>query len=327
MRTITLRPDTPVGSPSPFVLTSEEVDAIGRALVRESWVREAHLPAMDGEQVLLVVPRRGHSPDLSSLSTALGDSFSALGVAVMSGDDPRLAVVRALDTATYRGPDGSPEFHERFLHHLGAVLDRGIALENWLGDREDELDLRSGTIVLKPKGFFTRSRKLAIQVLGIESQDTWTWAWADLAAIPAAVARAADSLRRRESGIPEFVTPTLSLDDVGAVQLSIAACGCLRGSVLLRVPSELGATHVMVCDPVPELDRAPTGRDIIDVLYVFSRFTLGNARTAVESFARARGVAMAKQGKNLVLTGCDGDTASVRFDDMNRIRSVEQTIT
>jgi Family of unknown function (DUF6882) len=332
MRTIpiVLGASIELGSPTEFVFTAEQVDAISEALSRLDWVREAHLPAIAGEQSLLIVPRRGASPNVEALSRSLGPTFDMLAVSVMEPDDSRLQAVRSLDTRVYLGQEGSPRFRDLFLAHAGAMLDRGLALESWLGENEPSLDVGAGQVVFCTKGWLrTRKHKFSIQVLGEESTraGTWTWAWADVR-VPKVRSRRVDVLRRQgeQNRIPEFASPVVDLDEVGAVTLAVVACGELRGAAFCRMENDAGATYVMLTDPIVELDRIPSGDEVAEVIDMLGHWTLRNPRAAVEAFARARGVSLQARGNQMIATGADGGTVSFRFDERGRVRSVTRTI-
>jgi hypothetical protein len=319
-------------TPAPFAFSAEQVAALDDALVPVELVLEAHLPRAEpaSEDVLAVVLRMGHGPDLARLAAAVPAPFDQLPVVWLRADDPRVPELRQADTRAFTAPAGSPAYQDLLVQHAGASLAKAFAFEHLVDEgNEPTLDIGKAVLRVRSPGFFLLAKKHAfpVCVVGREQNRLWRWGWAEPDRFPSQLTKESGTIKRfgELRDVAELCQPELSLAEHHAVALALVSCGVLGGSFFYAVPDAEGTTYVVSTAPFEGMDRALTADDVtVLVETLSSSWTLKSVRAAIEAFARARKLTLQARGPSLDLACADG-SVSLRFDGRGRVRSTQST--
>ncbi len=180
-----------------------------------------------------------------------------------------------------------------------ASLEKQDKLAMVIGEHLHELDLDAGTIR------FSREQEFPMQVLGTESDNTfsWLWAWADeQTEIPENLLDASRRLREwgTREGLAEFASPSVDLDTADGNAIALISSEVARASCFYRDSYEGGAAYLLlfdkVIDSLPSFDRSRLVRRLSDLL---SRYDLNHRNTLV-SYLRLKGLSPSEE--NLLIS-------------------------
>ena len=207
---------------------------------------------------------------------------------------------------------------------LGVALARQTAFADVLGDRRWQLDLPSATVT------FGDDLRHRIQLLGSQGDaaGTWLWAWAnraiDLPDDGLLAARWARGLGA-ERGLAELVEPEVPLDRADGHQLALLVAG-LSGRPYYRGPYAGGAAFFLVeVDTDPLVLPVAPERVVTLVGQLLGLYGLPH-RAVVGPFLAAAGWAVAQDGGDLVATHPGCSSVRVRFDELDRVASVDGSL-
>src|SRR5262249_32991993 len=139
-------------------------------------------------------------------------------------------------------------FGSLLARHAGLSFEKQCALADFLGSHNWSLDTERALISFGPgKGF-------PIQILGTESESsyTWLWAWANEASgLSEDVVRDSIRLQRlgEETGIQELAQPEVGLGPVSGHHLALIASGVCDAAGYYRGAYDGGAVYVLLYDP------------------------------------------------------------------------------
>jgi len=218
----------------------------------------------------------------------------------------------------------SPKFEAAFLRHAALSLEKQLALQDVIGERNWNFDMGLRQLRFEKKGVFGKPLDFDVQILGSvsESDASWLWSWAN-PSVDEKLTRA--SLFLREKGeLEEFGTPELSLDleeadDSRLVMTSVGVLATLFGcDAYYRGPYEGGAAFFLLRDPRLHL-KAPDAVHIATVFpQLLSGLSISDHRAALLGYLDTRGLEANIEGEQVrALVGTSSLVAD--FDDSNRL--------
>jgi hypothetical protein len=218
-----------------------------------------------------------------------------------------------------------PTFNELLSEGAGIVAARQLALGDFLGEHNWNVDLETGRVS------FGEGREYAIFLLGSESQvsGTWLWAWANEHIQPSeASMQFVQGLYAfgEEEGVTEFTEPSFPLETAGPHQLGIAACLLAEENLCYYVGGYDGGAVLFLVEGLPEGIFAPSPLERVNtvLMTVISNFAVDHLRMT-ESFLENEGFDLEQTATGLVAYRGDGQL-TVTFDDQGRIAGIEATI-
>ena len=211
--------------------------------------------------------------------------------------------------------------------HGAASWDRQLCLAELIGNGNWNLDVQRGEIT------FGGRQTYPVQILGSESEGggTWLWAWANAASgLPERVTAASRQLQEygRQSQVPEFVAPELSLEAVNGHLLSTIASGICQADAYYRGPYDGGAVFLLLTAPETRRFADPTPTHFIRV---FTEFIMNFAcphRPALLAYAQYKGYGCEEAADgSMVCTSPSGDALTATLDGEGRLVNFAATLT
>ena len=173
----------------------------------------------------------------------------------------------------------SPPFRTSFEQYALLGLEKQNRFNSLILDQTHELDLDFGRIRFS-------SMDIPMQVLGTESDNTFTWLWSwaeEHTEVPEQLLEASRRLHSwgDKERIPEFSSPSLDLETADGHAISLIAAQMCNASCYFRDVYEGGSAFVLLfekaIDNQPSFDRAGLVRQLANLA---SRYTL-NHRNAL----------------------------------------------
>jgi hypothetical protein len=141
----------------------------------------------------------------------------------------------------------SLELDRLFATHAAGALEKQRHLAGLVGSRRSRFDMAGGRLA------FGDDLEFAVQVLGTESRDSWSWAWAGtVSGIHPRLLKACAKLMEYggEHGIDAFTQPTVALEGgLTAHHLAMIASGLADGDAYYRCEVGPLAVYVLIHDP------------------------------------------------------------------------------
>jgi hypothetical protein len=184
-----------------------------------------------------------------------------------------------------------------------------------------ELDLDEGVARFSP------SLVLPVQVLGTESDNsfTWLWAWAEeQTEMPERLIRSSREMQRwlEQQDLRELAAPSLDLDRADGTLLSCIATEVCRASAFYRDSYEGGALFLLLMSD--QIDRQP-GFTLAELagslLDLGSRYPFDH-RSALAAYLRSRGRSLEERTDALQAQLATGEQLSVEFNADGSVRSI-----
>jgi hypothetical protein len=199
------------------------------------------------------------------------------------------------------------------------ALEKQDKLAFLLEDLAYELDLEAGKVC------FNDGHEFSFQVLGTESDNTftWLWAWAEeqTEVVPENLLKAARQLREWgvHAGIREFTSPAVDLDRADGHVLSLIATELCRASCFFRDIYEGGAAFVLLfdkeIDAQPSFDLARLSRRFLELI---SRHEFDH-RNALRSYCASKQLTCSEQGTTISCELGSGERLIAEFDEKGRL--------
>lgn len=184
-----------------------------------------------------------------------------------------------------------------------------------------ELDLDEGVARFGP------ALALPFQVLGTESDNsfTWLWAWAEeQTEMPEQLMHASRDMQRwlEQNGLPELTAPSLDLSDADGTLLSYIATEVCGASAFTRDAYEGGALFILFTSG--QIDRQPgfTRGELVSALLVAASSYSFNHRSALAAYLRSRARSLIEGTDTLQALLASGEQLIAEFNDDGTIRLV-----
>jgi hypothetical protein len=210
-------------------------------------------------------------------------------------------------------------FRQLLNRHAMLAFERQLALMELLGpDHAWTLDLREGTAA------FGRGRTYPLQLLGSRSAETntWRWAWAPGAPVPARLLTAAKAVKAvgRKRLVPELIEQDLPLDalELDGHTLALVATALAQLPAYYRFPYEGGALFAALDAPDVVLGPPDPARLVRVVREVLSRMEVDD-RTAFDTYLQARGARFFGDRSRVEARLPDGRAVVAEYDPEGRI--------
>ena len=200
-------------------------------------------------------------------------------------------------------------------------LEKRDRLASLAGEHFLELDVDAGI------ARFNDRLNVPFQVLGTESENTftWLWAWADeQTEMPEQLQRSARELRSwlDANGMSGLTRPSLDLEEADGLLLSVVATEVCKASAFLAEHYEGGALYLLLFSPEidrqPGFDRQTLVRSLRDLL---ERYDL-SSRGLLLSYVEGRGLPHALTGNTLNAQLESGERLVAEFDAAGKIITV-----
>lgn len=184
-----------------------------------------------------------------------------------------------------------------------------------------ELDLDAGT------ARFSETLAFPFQVLGTESENsfTWLWAWAEeQTEMPGQLMRSAREMKAwlEQNGLGEFARPSLDLDAADGSLLSCLAAEVCRASSFHRDPYEGGALYLLLfgsqIDGQPGFARSEL---VSALLELGARYPVSH-RNALAAYLRSRAGSLVERPDSLQALLPTGEQIIAEFDPDGSVRLV-----
>lgn len=201
------------------------------------------------------------------------------------------------------------------------AFERQLALRERLGDDPDwHLKVGEGRAQFDGRAY-------PIQLLGTRADhdDTWRWAWDGAAsAVPEALLEASKKVKKvgKKRLCPELAESGFPLEPLGidAHALALVATGLAELPAYFRFPYSGGALFAALDVPMELPVPSPERLDEI-VRGVTSRLDV-DARTAVESYLRGRGIDVDASRAELTARWPDGASRTYRFSEGGQLAAM-----
>jgi hypothetical protein len=209
--------------------------------------------------------------------------------------------------------ENSLQFHlERFAL---LSLEKQDRLDYLTSGLMHELDLDAGVIRFGDLAF-------PMQVLGTESDNTftWLWAWADeQAEVPASLLQSAIQLRTWGQDLVEFTAPSVDLDQADGTLLALIASEVCKASCFYGDRYEGGSVFLLLYDRMidnqPSFDRMRLLQRFSELV---SRYDLNHWNT-LRSYLVAKELSLAERNNQLSCELASGERLNAEFDDTGRL--------
>lgn len=211
-------------------------------------------------------------------------------------------------------------FQQLFEKHIMISLSRQMALNDFLGDGNWQVDIPSGTLSIADRGEF------AMQVLGTQSDqsNTWLWAWAnEQSNLPAPILKTVNRIRAEgeTKGIAELTEATFSLDTIDAHQIAIV-CTALAGVDCYYVAGYEGGALFTLIDGVPDsVNHVPLERINTVIMEVLNQFAV-NHRIACTAYFEQQGLQLTQNGDTLIAERPGQGRLELTFSSQGRLENL-----
>ncbi|MDA8099116.1 MAG: hypothetical protein M0042_05765 [Nitrospiraceae bacterium] len=200
-------------------------------------------------------------------------------------------------------------------------MEKREKLSRIISDRFLELDIDAGI------ARFGKDWEFPFQVLGTESDNSfsWLWAWADeQAEMPPNLMTSSLDLKMwlMKNGLDEFASPSMDIDIADGTILSVIACQVCKASAFYRDAYDGGALYILLnataIDSQPGFDRSGLVRNIADLAarYDFSH------RKAIRSYLQSSGIIFAEEGETVNALLRTGERLLVEFNDLDKVGTI-----
>lgn len=200
-------------------------------------------------------------------------------------------------------------------------LEKQARLFSFLGEHILELDLDAGL------ARFDSDRVYPYQVLGTESDNsfTWLWAWAEeQTEVPDNLLASAIRLRAwgEREGLAEFTLPAVDLDRADGTMLSLIASEICSASGYYRDPYEGGALFLLLdsvtLDVQQGFDRQGLIRQLADLV---SRYDFDH-RNALRFYLQAKHIPFSETGDTLGAELATGERIIAEFTPAGKVSTI-----
>ncbi len=200
-------------------------------------------------------------------------------------------------------------------------LEKQEKFNRLVGEHTAELDFEAGTVR------FSGSFEFPFQVLGTESDNTFTWLWAwaeEQEEIPADVMKSSLELKAwgMSNAVTAFTTPSADLDQINGHAVSMIASEICAASCYYQDAYEGGALYLLLfgkeIDRMPSFDIAGLSRQFSHLMTILEL----DHRSALLSFLRMREIAGREEGSTITFELESGETGKAEFDPQGKLLSL-----
>ncbi len=202
-----------------------------------------------------------------------------------------------------------------------AALEKQDRLAGVAGDGPYDLLLDAGKVR------FASGYEFSLQVLGTESDNTFTWLWAwaeEQTELHPNIVQTSLALREwgAREGVAVFTSPATDLDVADGNAIALIAVQVAQASCFFRDAYEGGAAYLLLfgeaIDRGPSFDRARLARHFTDIV---ARYEVDPRRT-LRSYFTITGLPFAERGRAVIGTLATGEQFEAEFADDGRIRVI-----
>ena len=214
-----------------------------------------------------------------------------------------------------------PALLDLFVEHVGPSTARHMALLRAVEGLPCHLDLKNGDVRFGSRHTF------AGQLLGVETQDAWTWSWAMPPSVVApSMTESARTLKSwgEEHGHEPFFVPTFATDALNGDHLVILSCGITGSDSFVAADTELGTAYVLLPDVRGELPQRHPAELLAEVVpAVLSTYTLPDHARVVRSLLRFEEYEIDETERSTWhARRRDGSRITVTFDRLGRVSAL-----
>ncbi len=212
-------------------------------------------------------------------------------------------------------------FKEYLEKYALLSLEKQEKLASLIGEYTFDIDYDAGVIR------FAGGSEFPFQVLGTESDNTftWLWAWADeQAEIPALLLKSAHQLKSwgENNGVSEFSMPSHDLDMADGKAISLISSGICDAGCFFREDYDGGALFLLLFGTEigrqPSFDAAGLIRQMTDL----SSLDGINLRNTLTSYLRLKNISFAEQGTIIEFELESTERMSVEFGPSGGVKSI-----
>ena len=216
-------------------------------------------------------------------------------------------------------------FEDLLARHAGLSFEKQYALTDYLGSHDWLISPERDSISFGP------GKAFPAQILGTESQSTYTWLWAwanEASGLSPDVVR--DSIRVREfgeeSGIHELVQPEIELGTISGHHFALIAVGVCSAAAYYRGAYDGGAVYVLLYDPEKKVSRDDSMVRMSTVFVDLIRQIELEHKSAFRYYAKAKGLEIIEAGNRVVCRKDNRDVFRATFDSRGRLAELESTL-
>jgi len=213
-------------------------------------------------------------------------------------------------------------FKDLLARHAGLSFEKQYSLTDYLGSHDWLISSERDSISFGPGKVFPA------QILGTESQSTYTWLWAwanEASGLSPDVVRDSIKLRQlgEQSGIQELVQPEIDLGAISGHHFALIASGVCDAAAYYRGAYDGGAVYVLLYDPEKKILRDDSMVRMSTVyLDLIHQIELEH-KSAFRYYARARGLDVTETGGTVVCRKDNRDVFRATFDSHGRLTELK----
>jgi hypothetical protein len=215
-------------------------------------------------------------------------------------------------------------FQSLLARHAGLSFEKQCALSDYLGSHNWLLSNGRDAISFGP------GKDFPAQILGTESQSTFTWLWAwanEASGLSPDVVR--DSIRLRELGekfgIQELLEPEIEMGAISGHHFALIASGVCDAAAYYRGAYDGGAVYVLLYDPEKKILRDESMIRMSTVYVDLIRQIELEHKSAFRYYAEAKGLEIIEAGDSVVCRKDNRDVFRATFDSRGRLTELEST--
>jgi len=216
-------------------------------------------------------------------------------------------------------------FEDLLARHAGLSFEKQYALTDYLGSHDWLITPERDSISFGP------GKAFPAQILGTESQSTYTWLWAwanEASGLSPSVVQ--DSIRVREfgekSGIHELVQPEIELGTISGHHFALIAVGVCGAAAYYRGAYDGGAVYVLLYDPDKKILRDESMVRMSTVFLDLIRQIELEHKSAFRYYAQSRGLDITEAGNTVVCKKDNRDVFRATFDSLGRLTELESKL-